>query len=80
MDHLEWEGDDPSSDDYPIQRQLKEDILNLLISCVLRNTPNIAHLLLGFVLTKDSLGPRPKRLSDTILQDPGKETGSGNRK
>ena len=68
---MEVDEDSLSSNEIETQRQLKEDIIRLLISCVLKRSPNIAHLLLGFVQAKENLGGHSKKLSDIILQDPG---------
>jgi len=46
-----------------VQASLREDIVKLLVYSVNTPAPNIAHLLLGYDITKP--------LQDTILQDPG---------
>jgi len=46
-----------------VQSSLREDIVKLLVYSVNTPTPNIAHLLLGYDITKP--------LQDTTLQDPG---------
>ena len=59
-----------------VRRQLKEDIVNLLILCVSKPTLNIAHLLLGFLEIQDTPRGRLKKISETILQDPGEKDWS----
>ena len=46
-----------------VQASLREDIVKLLVYSVNTPTPNIAHLLLGYDITKP--------LQETNLQDPG---------
>ena len=46
-----------------IQALLREDIVKLLVYSVTTPAPNIAHLLLGYDITKP--------LQETNLQDPG---------
>ena len=49
-----------------VQASLREDIVKLLIYSVNTPAPNIAHLLLGYDITKP--------LQETNLQDPGKHS------
>ena len=51
-----------------IRRRLKEEILELLITCVQCPVPNIGHLLLGYIQPPFE---RRKKLSEASLQDPG---------
>lgn len=46
-----------------VQASLREDIVKLLVYSVNTPAPNIAHLLLGYDITKP--------LQETNLQDPG---------
>ena len=46
-----------------VQASLREDIVKLLVYSVNTPAPNIAHLLLGYDITKP--------VQDTNLQDPG---------
>lgn len=76
MEHLEWE--ESYCEPHPlgeevgganqIHRQLKEDILRLLLLCATSSSFNIGSLLLGFVQLNDN---RRRKVSETILQDPG---------
>ena len=65
VEHLEWE--EPSAggkgDGEDLHSELKLNMLKLMVFCIDRPSPNIAHLLLGFKLGK--------KLLDTTLQDPG---------
>ena len=47
-----------------VQASLREDIVKLLVYSVNTPAPNIAHLLLGYDITKP--------IQETNLQDPGK--------
>ena len=79
VEHLEVDEDSLARTEAETQRQLKEDIIRLLISCVLKRSRNIAHLLLGFEQAKENLGGHSKKLSDIILQDPGTPDTTGLR-
>lgn len=84
VEHLEWEESyfEPNPPDSEqdmeggegeidqVHRQLKEDIVDLLILCVSKPL-NIAHFLLGFLEIQDTPRGRLKKISETILQDPG---------
>ena len=48
-----------------VQASLREDIVKLLVYSVNTPAPNIAHLLLGYDITKP--------IQETNLQDPGKQ-------
>lgn len=48
-----------------VQASLREDIVKLLVYSVNTPAPNIAHLLLGYDITKP--------LQETTLQDPGED-------
>ena len=48
-----------------VQTSLREDIVKLLVYSVNTPAPNIAHLLLGYDVTKP--------LQETNLQDPGED-------
>ena len=49
-----------------VRAQLKVDILKLLVFCLGKPSPNIAHFLLGFEIGK--------KMSDALLQNPGNLT------
>ena len=53
---------------FEIRRQLKVDILRLLITCIKCPTINIGHFLLGYI---PSPFDRNKKLNEATLQDPG---------
>jgi nuclear pore complex protein Nup205 len=74
IEHLEWE--ESGSELHPldgmggVECQLKEEILRLLVTCVsVKSAKNIGHYLLGFIPITNTA--RNKKLSETILQNPG---------
>ncbi len=70
-------GKEPESENNPtvIRRQVKEEIVRLLIVCVQSRSPNIGRLLLGYIQPPFN----KKKMNEVSLQDPGMRMGERER-